>query len=114
MHELSIARDLLETVERTLGSDDIRVTRLNLGIGAATGIVSESLRFAFGILATGTRVHGAEVSIVMLPARSRCMECGDVFEFNNVLGSCPQCGRLGGRLISGDEMILKSIEVADV
>jgi hydrogenase nickel incorporation protein HypA/HybF len=114
MHEVSIARDVLETVERRLGSDKVRVIRLNLGIGAAAGIVSESLRFAFGILAAGTRAEGAELSIFSVPARSRCTKCGNIFEFKSLIGDCPGCGRLGGKLISGEEMILRSIEVVDV
>jgi hydrogenase nickel incorporation protein HypA/HybF len=114
MHELSLARDLLKTVEKNLASADARVLRIDLRIGTAAGIVLSSLRFAFAVVAAGTRVEGAELSIVTAPARSRCANCGILYEFDGVIGRCHVCGTLGGELLSGNEMILRSIEVADV
>ncbi len=114
MHELSIAQDLLEKVEENLGPGGVRVLRIDLKIGSAAGIVLESLRFAFEIAAAGTRAEGAELSIVSEPARSRCAACGILFQFDGMIGSCPRCGRLGGELLSGNELVLQSIEVADV
>jgi hydrogenase nickel incorporation protein HypA/HybF len=114
MHEISLARDLLDTIERNLGSDDARVVRVDISIGSAAGIVSESLRFAFRALAGGTRADRAELAIATVSARSRCGNCGILFEFEGMIGRCPTCGRLGGELLSGDEMILRTIEVADV
>jgi hydrogenase nickel incorporation protein HypA/HybF len=114
MHELSLARDLLAAIERKLDGGDARVVRVSVGIGAATGIVSDSLRFAFRVICKGTQLDGAELSVTTVAARSRCTSCGMVFEFAGMIGRCPECGRLGGELLSGDEMILRTIEVADV
>jgi hydrogenase nickel incorporation protein HypA/HybF len=114
MHELSIAQDLLARVEESVDSPQARVLRVTVDIGSAAGIVAQSLRFAFEVIARGTRAEGAELRIVVLPARSRCLECGILFEFDGLIGECPACGRLGGDLVSGNEMILRSIEVADV
>ena len=114
MHELSLARDLLAAIERKLDRSDARVVRVTVSIGSATGIVSESLRFAFRVICEGTRVDGAELAVTTLAARSRCADCGIVFDFDGLIGQCPGCGRLGGELLSGDEMILRAIEVADV
>lgn len=114
MHELSLARDLLAAVERTLASSDAQVVRVSVSVGSAAGIVSESLRFAFRVICEGTRVQGAELSVTIVAARSRCADCGIVFEFDGLIGRCPRCARLGGELLSGDEMILRAIEVVDV
>jgi hydrogenase nickel incorporation protein HypA/HybF len=65
MHELSVARDLLDAVEKNLASGDTRVLRIDLRIGTAAGIVLHSLRFAFAVLAAGTRAEDAELSIEM-------------------------------------------------
>jgi hydrogenase nickel incorporation protein HypA/HybF len=114
MHELSLARDLLATVEEQLSSSDARVLRVHLSVGTASGIVSDSLRFAFDVLAKGTRAQGAELSILAVPARCSCVTCGIIFEFDGIIGSCPTCQRLGGVLLSGNEMVVRAIEVADV
>lgn len=114
MHELALARDLLIAVERKLDRTGGRVVRVNVTVGSAAGIVSESLCFAFRVICEGTRANGAELSVTTIAGRSRCTDCGIVFEFDGLIGRCPGCGRLGGELISGDEMILRTIEVADV
>ncbi len=114
MHEVALARDLLEHVESRLDSDRIRVLRIDIAVGAAAGVVADSLRLAFDLLAVGTRAEGAEIFINSLPARSRCTECGTIFEFEGLIGNCTECGRLGGELLSGSEITLRSIEVADV
>ena len=114
MHELSLARDLLESVEQALRSQRARVLRIDVAVGSAAGIVADSLRLAFGVLAEGTCAEGAELEIITVPARSRCMTCGILFEFEAMIGNCPACGRLGGELVSGNEMVLRTIEVVDV
>ncbi len=114
MHELALARDLLANVERRLKPRDARVVRVRVNVGSATGIVSESLRFAFQVIAEGTRMQDAELVITTVPARSRCPGCGALYAFEGMIGRCPDCGRLGGELHSGNEMILRTIEVADV
>jgi hydrogenase nickel incorporation protein HypA/HybF len=114
MHEVALARELLEQVEEKLGVDRVRVLHIDITVGAAAGIVVDSLRLAFGILAEGSSLQGAELSINTLPARGRCVGCDKTFEFEGMIGTCPKCGRLGGELLSGNEIILHSIEVADV
>jgi hydrogenase nickel incorporation protein HypA/HybF len=114
MHEVSIARDLLERIEGNLGSDRARVVRIAIDVGSAAGIVMESLRFAFEVVARGSRAEGAELSMTTMPARSRCSRCATPFEFEGMIGNCPSCGCLGGELLSGNEIILRTIEVADV
>jgi hydrogenase nickel incorporation protein HypA/HybF len=114
MHELSLARDVMGAIERKLDRSNARVVRVNVSVGSAAGIVPESLRFAFRAVCEGTRADGAELSVTTIAARSRCTDCGIVFEFDGLIGRCPGCGRLGGELLSGNEMILRTIEVADV
>jgi hydrogenase nickel incorporation protein HypA/HybF len=86
MHELSLARDLLATIERKLNHNDARVVRVKISIGLAAGIVPESLSFAFRVLAEGTRADGAELVIATVSARGRCTRCGTLFAFEGMIG----------------------------
>lgn len=114
MHELALARGLLAAVERNLTSADTRVARVRVLAGAASGVVPQALGFAFRVLAEGTRAEHAEVAIRTIAARALCGHCSEPFEFRGLIGNCPRCGRLGGELLSGDELTLESIEVFDV
>ncbi|MCS6773263.1 MAG: hydrogenase maturation nickel metallochaperone HypA, partial [Thermoflexales bacterium] len=60
MHELSIALSLVESVEsaaRQAGAQ--RVTRIQLQLGALSGVVKEALLFSYDIAAQGTLAEGA-------------------------------------------------------
>ena len=114
MHELAIAQALITTVERHLGPHDGAVRCVRLTVGAATGIVSESLDLAFRVAAQGTRLAGTALAITPVPSRSRCPDCEIEFEFDGPLGTCPKCARLAGTLLAGNELAVDSIEVADV
>ena len=113
MHELSLAVDLLAALEQKLGPGDNRVVRVIVSVGSATGIAPESLRLAFRAIVVGTRADGAELSLTNVAARSRCV-CGIIFYSEGVISQCPECGLLGGKILSGDEVMLRAIEVSDV
>jgi hydrogenase nickel incorporation protein HypA/HybF len=114
MHELALARGLLAAVERNLAPADARVVRVRVLAGAASGVVPDALCFAFRVLAEGTRADGAKITVRTAAARALCVNCQETFEFHSLLGNCPRCERLGGELITGDELTLEAIEVADV
>ena len=114
MHELSLALDLVAAVERNIVPGDERVVRVVVTVGAATGIEPESLRLAFRVVAAGTPADGAELTVTRSPARCWCIDCGTLFDSEDIVGRCPECGRLGGKMLSGDEVMLQAIEVADV
>lgn len=114
MHELGLARGLLAAVERNLVPEGTKAVRVRVLVGAASGVVPDALCFAFRVLAEGTRADGAEVTVQTAAARALCADCRETFEFNGLLGNCPRCGRLGGELLTGDELTLEAIEVADV
>jgi hydrogenase nickel incorporation protein HypA/HybF len=63
MHEVGIARALIETAERSaLGAGVRRVRRLNVELGPETGLSPSALALALEVVARGTVAEGAEVS----------------------------------------------------
>jgi hydrogenase nickel incorporation protein HypA/HybF len=114
MHELSIARALLELAARHLPADGVDVRGLRVAIGGASGVVPAALDLAFRAAAADTRFAGAQLTIEPVPGRSRCTACATEFAFEGLLGHCPVCGAPGGELLAGDGIELRAIEVADV
>lgn len=114
MHELSIARALLELAARHLPAGGVVVRGVRVAVGGASGIVPEALDLAFRAAAADTRFAGARLTIEPVPGRSRCADCGTEFAFAGLLGQCPACGALGGELLAGDGIELRAIEVTDV
>ncbi len=113
MHELSIAKNLIEMAESAASSAEAtRVTQLNLQIGRLSGVVNDALLFCFDIAAQGTLVDGATLEIEMLPTIIHCTVCGQDSELPTVQRfRCPRCDSSSVNMTQGRELELVSIQV---
>ena len=73
MHELSVAVQIVETVEAELvpypGS---RVTSVALRIGKLSGVVPEALEFAWPAATEGTPLYGSRLEMQLVDAVAWC------------------------------------------
>lgn len=112
MHELSIAAYLLEAVDahaRGLGAE--RVRAINLLVGERAGIMDDSLRFSFELLATETLAEGAQLNVRRTPMLFRCAACDDEYEPGIANFRCPVCGGIGQMVDGGNDLMIESIEI---
>jgi hydrogenase nickel incorporation protein HypA/HybF len=115
MHELAIVEALIEQAQRELNraGQQGRAVRLELDIGRLSGVNSDSVRFAFDLLAPGTRVEGAEVVIHEPKAVCRCHACNAQNEIDSLVVECPKCGSEDVVIEGGRDLMLQSIDVED-
>ena len=109
MHELSITRSVVAIVsERAAGQ---RVTRIRLEIGSLSSVVPDAIRFCFDLCAADTPAAGALLEIDEIPGRGCCNECGREVRLDALIGRCPRCGTADLKLIAGQELNIKEMEV---
>jgi len=112
MHELSIMDSALNlALEQARQAGAQRVHALRLRVGAVSGVVADSLRFAFDALAEGTLAEGAQLVIENVPARFWCPKCRNEFEPADFRPRCPACGQTSNELRAGRELELASLEI---
>jgi hydrogenase nickel incorporation protein HypA/HybF len=109
MHELSITQEIVALAIEKAGGR--RVTRIALVIGQLSGIVSDAIRFCFGVCVRSTAAEGARLEIEEIPGRGRCRACGLELPMHQPFGQC-ECGSVRIELIAGGEMQIKEMEVA--
>ncbi|MBL8232084.1 MAG: hydrogenase maturation nickel metallochaperone HypA [Bryobacterales bacterium] len=114
MHETGLAASILDIAEREAhrhGSSRILLVRLKLG--RFTGVVRESLEFAFEALRPGTLAEDAVLDIEPVPLAAKCPACqwsGEpVREFCFI---CPCCNA-PLEILSGREMQVAFIELEE-
>lgn len=113
MHEAGLARNALEAaLEHAQNRGAGRIHRVTMKVGDLSGVVPESLRFAFQSLAEGTLASDAEVDVEVVPVECFCAACHRVFRPTDIIYVCPDCGRLSADVRQGDELVLESIEVS--
>ena len=112
MHELAVCQAMMSQVE-TIASQHraVRVTSITLGIGPLSGVEAQLLQHAYPIASAGTVAEGAELLIESTPIRVHCRACGEDSDalVNRLV--CGRCGDWRTELLSGDEMLLVSVEL---
>jgi hydrogenase nickel incorporation protein HypA/HybF len=109
MHELSITQSIVDAVVDRMGDD--RIVRVRLEVGKLSGVVVDSVRFCFDLVAEGTTLQGAELEVVQGTATARCRRCAAEFEVTDLLAIC-RCGGMELDVLSGQELMIKEVEVA--
>jgi len=115
MHEMGIAMEIVEIAIASIpvGMQGQKVERVNLKIGKLSAVVPESLRFCFEIVAKGTPLCNAELNIEEVPVVVRCRDCNSQETINEPVFACRKCSSGSVEVISGRELDINSIEIAD-
>ena len=112
MHELAVCQSLLGQIETVaMENRATAVHRVTLQIGPLSGIEPPLLQQAFPIAVAGSIAEDAVLEIELLPIRVACNQCGAESEATANKLVCGQCGHWQTRLLSGDEMLLVSLEL---
>lgn len=112
MHELSVCQAMVaqvETIVREHGARGVR--RAFLRIGPSSGVEPQLLAQAFPLACAGTLAQQAELSIETLPLHVHCDTCGEEIPALSNRLVCGVCGDWHTHLISGDELLLTSVEL---
>lgn len=115
MHEMGIAMQIIEIATASIPADmeGARVVRVNLKVGKLSAIVPDSLHFCFEVAAKDTLLEGATLAIEELPVVARCNDCHFEWTIDSPVFTCQKCrsGRI--ELLSGRELDIQSIEIAE-
>ncbi len=112
MHELSVCLALTRKVAAIAEEHGAsRIERIRLLVGPLSGIETALLEHAFPLAATGTPAEGARLEIETAPVVVACTVCGAETGCapNRLL--CGTCGDFRTRVVTGDEMLLESLDL---
>ena len=112
MHELALARSLVELVDDHAVRHGARhVRRIHVRLGQLS-VMTRALYVCFTPAARGSRCEDAVLEIEEVPLTVKCTYCGEIkkpsgrFNFR-----CPDCGMPTPEVVTGREMQLVSIEL---
>jgi hydrogenase nickel incorporation protein HypA/HybF len=112
MHELSICRALIGELDALAARHRARgILSVRLRVGPLSGVEPSLLRSAFPFVSAGTCAEGAALVIDQTPLRVACDACGAQGDARPGLLRCEACGDWRTRLVSGDELVLESVQL---
>jgi hydrogenase nickel incorporation protein HypA/HybF len=109
MHELGIANGIVEFCAERAGTE--RVTRVRLEIGQLSALLPDAVRFCFDVCAKDTVVEGALLEIIETPGRAICRDCNGEVAMTQLFERC-RCGSTNLRIVAGEEMKIREMELA--
>jgi hydrogenase nickel incorporation protein HypA/HybF len=112
MHEVSIAEDIMQAIERSLGQKTPLKT-VSMTIGPLSGVSPDSLAFCFPIVARQCGFGSPHLRIDRVKARIRCAKCGNDYELTDFHEACPRCGSRAREVLSGSELSVDSVETEE-
>ncbi len=113
MHELTLAKELVDTVERIKVKENaVEVLSVTVTLGALSGVDADALKFAFPLAAEGTSLERTTLVTRESPAAIRCEDCGWEGPPDATCVCCGACGSSRIRLSAGREFLISSVELA--
>lgn len=112
MNELTLCEDIISLVkERSYARNFRRVKRIKLELGEFAQINKNILQHCFEQVAPGTLVEGARLDLIDIPGAAYCNLCQKIFLAQMPKDHCFHCGTSDTRLLSGQELIIREMEV---
>ena len=112
MHELAICQSLMNQVENLAVEHNAQyVASIVVAIGPLSGVEAQLLKNAYPVASAGTVAAEAELIIEYLPIRIKCSFCGRESDALPNKLVCQKCGDWRTTLVSGDELLLVSVEL---
>jgi len=114
MHEFSIAQSILDiATEQCIERKCSVVDSIAVRLGKATGVMQESLRFAFDAIKENTPAKNAVLTFEIVPVGGMCHSCNREFDVPDAqyIFECPLCGSASFEINRGREMEIDEIEM---
>lgn len=112
MHELAICQDLIAQLQQLATEHHAQhISAVVLEIGALSGVEVPLLTAAYSIASAGTVAANAQLTTELSPIIVHCQGCGKNSSAKANRLICGHCGDFHTQVISGEQMILKHVEM---
>jgi len=111
MHEVSIIQNVIEIVtQKALENNLVKINKVSLRIGELSGVMPESLNFAFDSCIQGTMLENSTLGIEEVSALGECKDCDLEFPIEHFNKLCPNCKNFCTSVVRGYELYVNTIE----
>ena len=111
MRELNIALTFLAKVIQHINETHAKhAAVIHIAIGEISELDPASFQTHWKELSKGTPAEHAQLHFRLISAEVQCMACFQKYHPRDQKISCPYCGSVGAKILTGEECYLESIE----
>jgi hydrogenase nickel incorporation protein HypA/HybF len=112
VHELSLCDAIVGTTTRHANGRAVK--QVTVRIGHLRQVVPDALQFGWELLTESSDLKGAELVIEQVPATVACRQCAAETTLDMPILACGTCGSFDVKLLTGEEFLIVSMDVAEV
>lgn len=110
MHEVSIAKSIVDTLQEEYGSNQLEsILEVHVKIGVLSGIENQLLENAYSLVIEGTPLAASALKTELVPVMAHCEPCNNIFPVENYQFLCPACGTPTHDVREGNELTIFKI-----
>lgn len=115
MHEMAVIAHVIDTLDAFADKNHVKeIQTVVLQVGAMSGVIPKFVRECWEpAVYFSKHMKHAVVEIENIPAIGKCLNCGEEYDIQAHEGLCPQCGLQRWTEISGSELIIKEVRIAE-
>jgi hydrogenase nickel incorporation protein HypA/HybF len=112
MHELSLVRELVETLaKRARTSGAMRITNVQMEMNPLSGFDADDVEFSFDLVKKeDPMMSEAKLTLNVWDSLARCGDCGEEFVVEELPALCRKCGSINLAPVHPTGLILKGYE----
>jgi hydrogenase nickel incorporation protein HypA/HybF len=109
VHELSICTAIAKIADRAAAGRPVE--RVRVDIGQLRQVVPDTLSHSWEMVVFGTALDGVPLEVREVPAVIECRMCGERTELEDPILRCGRCGSTATDVVSGNELLVTSLDV---
>jgi hydrogenase nickel incorporation protein HypA/HybF len=113
MHELSLCGSIYEIADRAAAGRAVSV--IHLRVGQLRQVVPETLTYCWALVSEQTELAGSRLIVDSVPVTLHCLDCGSTTTLaDQLMLLCANCCGVRVSVTAGEELMLTSLELAEV
>ncbi|MEO7308884.1 MAG: hydrogenase maturation nickel metallochaperone HypA [Chitinophagaceae bacterium] len=113
MHEISLVRNIFNTLEDEFPGQIDQVRGIHLTVGILSNVQPILMQNAFeAVLQDAPRYSKTTLHVTVLPVLIHCDECDATTEVKNYSFVCT-CGKPSRNIVQGEELLISKVEFAE-
>lgn len=111
MHEISLVRNILKTLEDEFPGETDTIRGIHLTVGLLSNVQPILVQNAFeAVLQDEPQYNKASLHVTVLPILIYCGDCEKNSEVQHYKFVCSHCGKPGKNIVQGEELVISKVE----
>lgn len=112
MQELSLCQSIGAIVSKHAAGREVQIVRVR--IGRLRQVVPDTLVYCWNLVSEQTDLAGSRLEVESIPAAIHCAPCDHRQVLTELRLVCESCGGTTVEVVAGEELLVTSLELAEV